>query len=379
MSETQTTNSSDIEQTNVHVSTGGNVAEEDDEIEKDLLAETHEASSENMFLLLQEIHTDMRSFKSRLDRVEKGQSAEVDNEVVHNMELAPKQGGLKRRASTTLSDLHQDDVSDDESVLMTKVLSHPADPAEKSAENTSVDTDSLLSDIAQELSEQEPTGPAVNEDLAAMLNKRWTTKMSDKKLNDKLELIQRPENCSGLIVPRVNPEIWSNLHKFVKRRDLRTSNVQKNLAKAGSSLIGTTNKLLQSRQNSTQVDPTELIKSNMEIIALLGHAFVDLSHHRREAIKPNLNKEFVALCSEKVPVTANLFGDDLQTECNNIKTTNKLRQSTLVNKGRDNFDRRRSMQPSRPFGESPRRPFLSKKKPWQNNKPWFPKPSTQKQ
>ena len=212
MSETQTTNSSDIEQTNVHVSTGGgNVTEE---IEKDLLAETHEASSENMFLLLQEIHTDMRSFKSRLDRVEKGQSTEVDNEVVHNMELAPKQGGRKRRASTTLSDLHQDDVSDDESVLMTKVLSHPADPAEKSAENTSVDTDSLLSDIAQELSEQEPTGPAVNEDLAAMLNKRWTTKMSDKKLNDKLELIQRPQNCSGLIVPRVNPEIWSNLHKF---------------------------------------------------------------------------------------------------------------------------------------------------------------------
>jgi hypothetical protein len=68
--------------------------------------------------------------------------------------------------------------------------------------------------------------------------------MSDKKLSDKLELIQRPENCSGLIVPRVNSEIWLNLDKFNKRRDLRTSNVQKNLAKAGSSLIYTTNKLL---------------------------------------------------------------------------------------------------------------------------------------
>ncbi len=83
----------------------------------------------------------MRSFKSRLDRVEKGQSTGVNNEVVHNMELAPKQGGRRRKASTTLSDLYQDDVSDDESVLMTKVLSHPADPVENSAENTSVDTD----------------------------------------------------------------------------------------------------------------------------------------------------------------------------------------------------------------------------------------------
>ncbi len=48
---------------------------------------------------------------------------------------------------------------------MTKVLSHSADPAEKSAGNTSVDTDSLLSDIVHKLSEQETT---------AMLNKRLT-------------------------------------------------------------------------------------------------------------------------------------------------------------------------------------------------------------
>ena len=90
---------------------------------------------------------------------------------------------------------------------MDKVLSNPADPAEASAETVPVNMDSLLSDIAQELSEQEPTGPEVNEDLAAMLNKRWTTKMLDKKLSEKLELIQHPENCLGLIVPRVNAEI----------------------------------------------------------------------------------------------------------------------------------------------------------------------------
>ena len=71
------------------------------------------------------------------------------------------------------------------------MLSNSADPAEKPAENIPGDTDSLLSDIAQNLSEQEPMGPAVNEDLAAMLNKRWATKMSDKKLSDKLELIQK--------------------------------------------------------------------------------------------------------------------------------------------------------------------------------------------
>ena len=91
-----------------------------------------------------------------------------------------------------------------------------SNPADKPAQNIPGDTDSLLSDIAQDLSEQEPTGPAVNEDLAVMLNMRWARKMSDKKLSDKLELIQRPKNCSGLIVPRVNSEILSNLDKFNK-------------------------------------------------------------------------------------------------------------------------------------------------------------------
>ncbi|CAB4013941.1 Hypothetical predicted protein [Paramuricea clavata] len=93
----------------------------------------------------------MRSFQSRLDRIEQGQSKdyiEDNNEVVHDTELAPKHGGRKRKLSED---------EDDESVLINKVLSNPADPAEKPAENIPGDTDNLLSNIAQDLSEQEPT------------------------------------------------------------------------------------------------------------------------------------------------------------------------------------------------------------------------------
>ena len=199
MSEPQTSSEVLLEYTKV--SSGDNVANVDEieqNLEHELLDETQEPSAADMYLLLQEMHTDMRSFKSRLDRVEKGQSnnnTEPDNEVGSDQKLAPKHGGRRKRKLA-------EEISDDESVLMDKVLSNPADPADVSAENAPVDTNSLLSDIAQELSEQELTGPAVNEDLAAMLNKRWASKMSDKKLSEKLDFIQRPENCSGLIVPR---------------------------------------------------------------------------------------------------------------------------------------------------------------------------------
>ena len=166
MSEPQTQTSGDILPKNTKVSSGDSVVDEDEveeTLERALLGETHEPSSADMYLLLQEMHTDMRSFQSRLDRVEQGQSKD-NNEVVHDTELAPKHGGRKRKLSED---------EDDESVLINKVKS-----AEKPAENIPGDTDSLLSDIAQDLSEQEPTDPAMNEDLAAMLNKRWATKIT---------------------------------------------------------------------------------------------------------------------------------------------------------------------------------------------------------
>ena len=82
---------------------------------------------------------------------------------------------------------------------------------------------------------------------------------------------------------------------------------------AGSSLIYVTDQLRQARNNEVQVDTSNNIKSNMDAITLLGHAFVELSYARREVIKPNLNREFMGLCSDKVPVTTNLFGHELES------------------------------------------------------------------
>ena len=59
-----------------------------------------EPSAGDMYLLLQEMHTDMRSFESRLDRVEKRQSndnTETNKEVVSDQKLAPKHGDRRTR------------------------------------------------------------------------------------------------------------------------------------------------------------------------------------------------------------------------------------------------------------------------------------------
>ena len=44
--------------------------------------------------------------------------------------------------------------------------------------------------------------------------------------------------------------------------------------------------------------------------------------------KPSRKKEYVGLCSQNVPVTSLLFGDDLQQQLNNIKASNKISQTS---------------------------------------------------
>ena len=126
----------------------------------------------------------MKRFQSRLKRLE---TSHDRTRTEHNTKLAPKNN--KRKANALNND--GEDISDDESVLLSRVLSSLADPVEEHANKSTNDTDNLLSDIAQELIDQEPTGTAVNKHLVAMLNKRWVEKLPDKKLAEKLDSIQR--------------------------------------------------------------------------------------------------------------------------------------------------------------------------------------------
>ena len=64
---------------------------------------------------------------------------------------------------------------------------------------------------------------------------------------------------------------------------------------------------------------------NAHAVAQLGHATHQLlSMHWRQAIKPFLNKEYATLCSPQGPVTEFLFGDELQSQLNNINVSNKI-------------------------------------------------------
>ena len=93
-------------------------------------------------------------------------------------------------------------------------------------------------------------------------------------------------------------------------------------------------------RNSTQPksdsDIQKLTKLNIDVVALLGHEHVDLSHRRKELIKPHPWKDFAGLYASHVPVTALLFGNDLKTQLDNIRASNRVSTTALGSRLKNN-------------------------------------------
>ena len=123
------------------------------------------------------------------------------------------------------------------------------------------------------------------------------------------------------------------------------------------------------KQPKSDSDIPKLLKLNTDAVALLGHVHVDLSHHRGESIKLHVNKDYTGLCASLVPVTALLFGNDLQTQLNNIQASNRV--ST---KGVGSRNKNVKGHPLRNYQKSDRRskPFLSKGGQWNFKPPHKP-------
>ena len=202
---------------------------------------------------------------------------------------------------------------------------------------SSVTEDALLNEIAQDFESDEQTDPKVAQKLADIVNKRWGSKLEEAKLKEKLAKYNRPDNCEKLTVPKVNPEIRNKLKHGTKSADLRLANMQKVLVKVGSAVAKATDTLLAIRadpEKTSALALTEklgkLVTYNADALALLGHVNIELSYRRRDAIKPNLNDEYSSLCGSQVPITGLLFGDELHSQLNNIKATNKIGHTTTA-------------------------------------------------
>ena len=152
-------------------------------------------------------------------------------------------------------------------------------------------------------------------------------KLNLDKLSEKLKKHSRPGNLGSFVAPRLNPEIWANMSHTAKRVDLSSVNTQNIISKVGTIIAKCMDSLLKTREKDAQkINLDEMVGFHTDALALLGYTQHELSLKRHEAIRPSLKKEYAALCSQNVPVTSLLFGNDLQQQLSNIKASNKISQ-----------------------------------------------------
>ena len=86
----------------------------------------------------------------------------------------------------------------------------------------------------------------------------------------------------------------------------------------------------QSKDSANSIEKGKLIKLVLDSITLLAQANVELNSRCRAMIKPDLNEKFQQICGEHVPVTAFLFGDDVDKTLQDIASTNRVSQNVAA-------------------------------------------------
>ncbi len=179
----------------------------------------------------------------------------------------------------------------------------------------------MLDELTRAFDDDEVPGEKIEIKLAEIAQKRWGKKLKTEKLKGILEKYPRPENCN-MKCTKVNPEIWTKLSKWKRGNDLQLSQMQQTILKATFATLQTTNALIK---ESSKCDCSPLISQSIDAIAMMGHVSAQLSHFRREQIKPAVKAEYAAICDvEENPDSQFLFGDDLPKNMKNAKEASQI-------------------------------------------------------
>ena len=167
--------------------------------------------------------------------------------------------------------------------------------------------------LAEEFSVIERTSPAINANLAEIVKSLINEKLSKEKLSEVQAKYLRPENCTDLVAPKINKQIWQQLRQETRNSDSAFQKTQ-------SQLISGLYAILQLCNDSSGEQKNILTHAAV----LLLSANRDLNLKRRDLIRPDLNKQYASLCNPSTTISTFLFGDDLNKEVEELTRSNKL-------------------------------------------------------
>ena len=135
-------------------------------------------------------------------------------------------------------------------------------------------SDSLLDRIAEDLSMADDKGEDINPQLAKIADGLWANKLGEDKLKKKLKKYPTPANCSNMIVPKCNQEIWTNsLTSNLRFNDLSLQKTQCHVSKAATAVMLVRNQLIaQKTREGKKLETNQLMSLTTDALALLGNS-----------------------------------------------------------------------------------------------------------
>ena len=201
-------------------------------------------------------------------------------------------------------------------------------PALETADITQITLDSseFLPSIFEET---ETFGPDVAAAIAQRVNDAVSKKPLETKFKELQDKYKSPKNCNFLCVPKVNLELWHDLPRSTKSKDLGLQEIQKNLVKSAQPMIQLLDTVLKLQVEQTPVDSSQILPLIADAVTLLSHASYLTSLKRREFLKPDIAPAYQSVCRKSNPVTTNLFGDELPEHIKEIGEVNKISRKTM--------------------------------------------------
>ncbi|CAB4030930.1 Poly P3, partial [Paramuricea clavata] len=177
---------------------------------------------------------------------------------------------------------------------------------------------SFKNELLKQFAPGEQTGPAIDHDLATIVNELLTEKLTKEKLEPVQDKYLKPENCENLVAPKINKPIWQQLKQETKNTDSTFQKIQQLALSSLYAVLQVCNNL-SSKQN---IEDSVIMLTHSIVLSLAANRELNLK--RRDLLRSDLNKQYAALCNPSTPVSQYLFGDDLNKEMEDLSKASKL-------------------------------------------------------
>ena len=184
----------------------------------------------------------------------------------------------------------------------------------------------LLDQFVKQAETTEQLDVEVDPRIATITNNTFRKKMDKevyKKLSNDVQTA-RPKNCEGLAQVSTNSMLWPSLSEMTKAKDRKLQSLQKSIVKSGAVLSKMFDALIKAKGDVGKLQIPNLLTMVNNALSFMGNANFAVNMFRRDTIKPELKENYKRLCSDNIPFTSELFGDELAKTAKEIGETAKI-------------------------------------------------------